>query len=113
MTPTPAVTERLLTMARKLFRFTTFIAIPAVLFGLWLFVGYGIGLNGPGNAWMHAKLFFVLLVIGYHWSCGILLSRFERGLSKYSDRWYRFYNEIPAFLLLIIVGLVIIKPFRG
>ena len=45
----PQARARLLTMARKLFRFTTILAIPAVLLGLWLFVGYGIGLHGPGQ----------------------------------------------------------------
>jgi hypothetical protein len=55
--------ERLLLMARKLMRFTTLLAVPAVGLGLWLWIGYGIGW-GPGNGWMHAKLFVVLLVLG-------------------------------------------------
>src|SRR4051812_7810072 len=53
--------QRLLLMARKLFRFTTMLAVPALAFGLWLWLGYGIGL-GRGNGWMHAKLFVVLMV---------------------------------------------------
>jgi putative membrane protein len=61
--------ERLLLMARKLMRFTTLLAVPAVGLGLWLWIGYGIGW-GPGNGWMHAKLFVVLLVLGYHHACG-------------------------------------------
>jgi putative membrane protein len=47
--------ERLLLMARKLLRFTTLLAVPALGLGLWLWLGYGIG-RGPGNGWMHAKL---------------------------------------------------------
>ncbi len=47
--------ERLLLMARKLMRFTTLLMVPAVVLGLVLWLYYGIGLTGPGNAWMHAK----------------------------------------------------------
>ena len=60
--------ERLLLMARKLMRFTTLLMVPAVVLGLVLWLYYGIGLTGPGNAWMHAKFTLVLLVMGYHLS---------------------------------------------
>ena len=106
-----AAHARLLIMGRKLFRFTTLLAIPAVLFGLWLFVGYGIGLRGPGNGWMHAKLFLVLCVIGYHHACGIMLRKFERGANTRSERFFRIYNESVVLLLAAIVVLVIVKPF--
>ncbi len=107
----PQARARLLTMGRKLFRFTTILAIPAVLLGLWLFVGYGIGLRGTGNGWMHAKLALVLGVIGYHHACGIMLRRFERGANTRSDRFYRVFNESAVGLLAAIVILVIVKPF--
>lgn len=102
--------ERLLLMARKLFRFTTLLAVPALGFGLWLWLGYGIG-RGPGNGWMHAKLALVLVTIGYHHGCGVLLRRFVAGESGRSHRWYRWFNEVPVLLLLCIVVLVVVKPF--
>ena len=102
--------ERLLLMARKLLRFTTFLAVPALGFGLWLWLGYGIG-RGPGNGWMHAKLALVLVVIGYHHGCGVLLRRFVAGGNQRNDRWYRWFNELPVLLLLGIVILVVVKPF--
>jgi putative membrane protein len=102
---------RLLLMARKLFRFTTMLAIPAVLLGAWLFIGFGIGLHGPGNGWMHAKLFFVLCVIGYHHACGTMLRKLERGVPARSDKFYRMFNESAIVLLAAIVILVIVKPF--
>lgn len=102
--------ERLLLMARKLMRFTTMLAVPAIGFGLWLWLGYGIG-RGPGNAWMHAKLALVLVAIGYHHGCGVLLRRFVAGQNRRSDRWYRWFNELPVVLLLLIVILVVVKPF--
>jgi putative membrane protein len=103
--------DRLLLMARKLFRFTTLLAVPAVVFGLWLWLGYGIGREGPGNGWLHAKLLLVLLVIGYHHGCGVLLRRFVSGQNRRSDRFYRWFNEVPVLLLLAIVVLVVVKPF--
>ncbi|HEY2254585.1 MAG TPA: CopD family protein [Variovorax sp.] len=101
---------RLLLMARKLFRFTTMLALPAIGFGLWLWLGYGIGL-GAGNGWMQAKLALVLLVIGYHHACGVLLRRFVAHQNRRSERFYRWFNEVPVLLLLGIVVLVVVKPF--
>ncbi|OAK59090.1 hypothetical protein A3K87_26500 [Variovorax paradoxus] len=102
--------DRLLLMARKLMRFTTFLAVPALGFGLWLWLGYGIG-RGPGNGWMHAKLALVLVAIGYHHGCGVLLRRFVAGENRRNDRWFRWFNELPVLLLLGIVILVVVKPF--
>lgn len=112
MVPPESVAERarLLLMARKLFRFTTLIAVPAVGLGAWLWAGYGIGW-GPGNGWMHAKLGVVVLVIGYHHSCGILLRKFVANRNTHSHRWYRWYNEVPVLLMLAAVLLVVLKPF--
>ncbi len=105
-----ATTERLLMMSRKLYRFTTLLMVPALIFGLWLWLGYGIG-KGPGNGWMHAKLVFVILAIGYHHACGSMLKKFERGVNKRSHVFYRWFNEVPVLLLVAIVILVIVKPF--
>jgi putative membrane protein len=106
----PAANERLLLMARKLFRFMTLLAIPAVIFGIWLWLGYGIG-KGPGNGWLHAKLALVVLLIGYHHACGSLLKKFETGRNARSHTWYRWFNEVPVIFLAAIVILVVVKPF--
>lgn len=106
----PAIQSCLLGMARRLYRFTTLLALPAVLLGLWLFAGYGIGM-GPGNGWMHAKLFLVLLVIGYHHACGVMLRKFEQGRNTRSHKFYRVFNEVSVLLLVLIVVLVVVKPF--
>ncbi|NHZ83934.1 CopD family protein [Massilia sp. CCM 8695] len=99
-------TTRLLLMGRKLFRFTTMLAVPAVLLGLWLWLGYGFK-----GGWMHAKLALVLLVIGYHHACGSLLKKFENGANKRSHVWFRYFNEVPVLMLTAIVILVVVKPF--
>jgi len=102
--------ERLLLMARKLLRFTTFLAVPALALGLWLWLGYGIG-RGPGNGWLHAKLGVVVLALGYHHGCARLLRGFETGRDTRSHRWYRWFNELPVLLLVAAVVLVVVKPF--
>ena len=102
--------DRLLLMAGKLLRFTTILAVPALVFGAWLWLGYGIG-RGPGNGWMHAKLTAVLLVVGYHHACGVLLRKFVQNRNTRSHRWFRWFNEVPVLLLLAIVVLVVVKPF--
>ncbi len=106
--------ERLILMARKLFRFTTMLAIPALVFGFWLWLGYGIGKMGEAGktaGWLHAKLALVVLVVGYHHACGSLLKKFESGRNTRSHTWYRWFNEVPVILLLAIVILVVVKPF--
>ncbi len=100
--------DRLLLMARKLLRFTTLLAVPALALGLMLWLGYGIG---RGDGWMHAKLTIVVLVIAYHHVCARMLRKFESGGMTRSHRWYRWFNEIPVLLLLFAVLLVVIKPF--
>ena len=99
---------RLLLMARKLLRFTTMLAIPALGLGLWLWLGYGIG---HGSGWLHAKLAVVVLAIGYHHACALLLRKFERDANRHSHRWYRWFNEAPVLMLLAAVVLVVVKPF--
>ncbi|MBY0409939.1 MAG: CopD family protein [Burkholderiaceae bacterium] len=105
-----AESERLLLMARKLLRFTTLLAVPAVVLGLVLWLFYGIGL-GQGNGWMHAKLAVVVLVIGYHHACGVLLRKLANGTSRRSHVWFRWFNEAPVLLLTVAVILVVVKPF--
>ncbi len=102
--------QRLLLMARKLYRFMTILMIPAVGFGLVLWLYYGIGLRGPGNGWMHAKLTLVLVLLGFHFYCKRVLREFEQGRNVRSHRWFRWFNEIPTIAMFIIVPLVIIKP---
>lgn len=101
-----AARARLLVMSRKLYRFMTILAIPALALGLWLWLGFGIG-----GGWMHAKLLLVAVLLGYHHGCGRLLKRFEAGTDTRSHVWYRWFNELPVLVLLAVVLLVVTKPF--
>lgn len=100
--------QRLLTMARKLYRFSLWISVFAVVFGaILVYMQYGAHMPG----WLHAKLTLVVLVIGYHHSCGSILKKFEKGVNTRSHKWFRVFNEVPVFMLLAIVLLVVVKPF--
>jgi putative membrane protein len=96
---------RLLLMSHKLYRFVTPIGALALAFGTWLWLGYGIS-----GVWLHIKLTLVLVLIGYHFYCGKLLNDFKQGRNTHGHVWYRWFNEIPVIILLIIVILVTVKP---
>ena len=101
-----AARARLLVMSRKLYRFMTILAIPALALGLWLWLGFGIG-----GGWMHAKLLLVVAVIGYQHLCRRLLRDFEQLANRRSHKWYRVFNEVTVLLFIAIVVLVVVKPF--
>jgi protoporphyrinogen IX oxidase len=106
--------ERLLLMARKLYRFSGLLMVPALLLGFVLWLGYGVG-RGPGSHWLHLKLVLVVGAIGYHHACRSLLRGFEQapaqGAQRRSHRWYRVFNECAVLLFAAIVVLVVVKPF--
>ena len=102
--------ERLLLMARKLYRFMLPLALIALVLGLALWLGYGIG-RGAGNGWLHAKLAIVLALIGYHAWCGRILHGFGRGQAQRGHVWFRWFNEAPVLMLLAATVLVVVKPF--
>lgn len=70
----------------------------------------GVNIMSTGG-WMHAKIFFVLILIAYFFSLGYFRIKFLNDDCKKSGKFFRAYNEVPTILLLIIVAMVIIKPF--
>ncbi|MCK9259460.1 MAG: CopD family protein [Azoarcus sp.] len=101
-----ATRERLALMELKLYRFMTPLGILAVGLGLWLWFGYGFG-----GAWLHAKTTLVVGLIAYHLYCGKLMRDFAAGKNAKSHVWFRVFNEIPVLVLLVVVFLVVLKPF--
>ncbi len=100
--------DRLLLMARKLWRFMQPLMLLAIGFGLWLWLGYGIG---GGAGWLHAKLAVVAGLLVYHHACGRLLASIAAGTDRHSHRWYRVFNEVPVIALVAAVALAVVKPF--
>lgn len=109
METNPVVNERLLLMARKLYRFMTILMIPALVLGLWLWLLYGIGQQ---SIWLYLKLILVVLLVGYHHICKRLLKKFENGENTHSHVWYRWFNEAPVLGMIAVVILVVVKPFQ-
>jgi putative membrane protein len=100
------VRDRLKLMEGKLYRFVTPIGVLAIITGLWLWFGYGIS-----GTWLHVKTTLVAGLVVYHLYCGHLLKEFAEDRNTRSHVWYRFFNEIPVFVLLAVVILVVVKPF--
>ncbi|HEY6353593.1 MAG TPA: CopD family protein [Burkholderiaceae bacterium] len=101
--------ERLLWMARRLYRFSNILMVAALLFGLWLWLGFPTW-RGIEYLWLDLKLLLVVAAVGYQHACGALLKRFERMRNQRSERWYRVFNEAAIVLFAAIVVLVVVKP---
>ena len=99
--------ERFKMMERKLyFGIMAPGATLTIIFGLWLWLGYGIS-----GGWMRAKLLLVLILVIYHLYCGKLLKDFEHDRNRYSHVFYRWFNEFPVLILFAVIVLVVVKPF--
>ena len=102
--------ERLLLMARKLYRFANGLMLVSLALGLWLWFGFGSG-RFAGTYWLHAKLLLVLAAIGYQHVCRAQLQRFEHLANRRSHRWFRVFNELAVLLFAGTVVLAVVKPF--
>jgi protoporphyrinogen IX oxidase len=101
-----ATCERLKLMERKLYRFMTPLGILALLFGCWLWLGYGIT-----GGWLYVKLALVAVLVAYHIYCGNLMRDFELDRNRHGHVFYRWFNEIPVLILFVVIFLVEFKSF--
>ena len=96
-------------MERKLY---LYIMTPAMIlswvFGLLLI--HSIGFQQLGQAWMLIKIVLVTFLTIYHFYLGNILNKFKVEQNTHSHKFYRFINEIPTILLILIVFVVIFKP---
>ncbi len=97
------------TMERKLF---FYIMTPAMvlswLFGLILI--HEVGFQQLASLWLQLKLILVLFLTVYHFYLGSLLNQFKMDQNKKTSKFYRYINEIPTLLLILIVFIVVFKP---
>jgi len=103
------VTTVFKTMEKKLFYY---IMTPSMLLS-WLFgllLVSIIGFNQFASLWLQCKLILVCLLTIYHFYLGYLLNRFKFNQNTKSSKFYRYINEIPTLLLILIVFIVIFKP---
>lgn len=99
--------ERFKIMERKLFfGIMTPSAVLALILGLWLWLGYGFS-----GGWLYTKLALTAVLIGYHIWCAKILFDFKTDRNEKTHIWYRWFNEFPVLILLLVTILVVVKPF--
>ena len=61
------------------------------------------------EGWMHMKLFFIVCIIAYHFSCLRIQKRLSKQTSKLSSQQLRLFNELATIFLVAIVFLIELK----
>ena len=102
----PAVRERLLLMGRRLYRFGHVMFGIAFVLGLVLWLHFHIS-----GGWLHAKLALVALLLVFYIITGRQLKAVAQGKALASPYALRWFNELPLPLLVMVVWLVLAKPF--
>lgn len=100
--------ERFIIMQKRLFSIMSIGAVLTIIFGIVLIAKNPSVMSG---GWLHAKLALVGLLIAYHLWCLRISLQLAKGEKPYSSRWLRFFNEVPAIILIAVVLLAILKPF--
>ncbi|WP_045760841.1 CopD family protein [Xanthomonas albilineans] len=112
----PQVQERLVLMGRRLYRFGHSMFGLALLLGLILWLGNKVLPDFPTmvvpdhSGWLHAKLGLVALMLAYYVFTGRWLKRVGQQALP-SSRALRLFNEVPVLVLLVVIWLVLAKPF--
>ena len=100
------------TMERKLYYY---IMTPAMVlswfFGLVLILI--IGLETLNFKWLQIKLILVILLTFYHFYLGLLLLKFKNNSNEKSSKFFRWLNEIPTIILILVIFIVVFKPIWG
>jgi len=99
--------ERFRIMERKLFAIMTLGAILATVFGVWLLAKWHWPIT---ELWLQIKLLLVGVLIAYHVACAVLVKRFAAGMNRHSAIFYRWFNELPALILVLVVLLAVLRP---
>jgi len=92
----------------KLFKY---IGVPSmwatIISGAYLAYLFGFA----GNGWLHAKISLVVLLVVYFFSMDKYRKEFLEDRCEKSGKFFRMYNEVPTILMLLIVAMVVFKPF--
>jgi putative membrane protein len=108
--PGSAQSETFKVMERRLYRGIMMPAMGATwIFGLWLAFGFGIVDFSMGWMWLKAAL--VIAMSAYDGFLGRELRAFAEDRNTRSSRFFRFINEVPTLIMIVIVIAVVVKPF--
>ncbi len=101
--------DRFCTMERKLYRgIGTPSMITTLILGVWLASSNWAYYSG--SLWFWVKVILVTILVGYHFTCGIFLKKFQRQEIQQNHVFFRWFNEFPVILLIAIVALVVVRP---
>ena len=102
--------ERFKVMERKLYRAIMQPSMMLALgFGIWLlYLGWS---SFASSLWIWIKVVLVIVLLGYHLYCGRLMRSFAADTNRHSEKFLRWFNELPALILITVVILVVVKPF--
>lgn len=101
--------ERFVIMERKLlFGIMTPGGLLTTIFGVWLWLQYDIT-----ALWLTAKMVLVLFLWMYHVYCGKFYVDFKHNRNERSHVFYRWFNEIPVVILILVIFIVVMKPWMG
>lgn len=102
--------QRLCEMSRRLYRFMAPIGYMALLFGL-IVVFHSFSWTGSGNVWTHIKVLMGVLLVIYQLFCKHYLRQFQNKTNTKSHKFFRYFNELPVFILVFSLYVVLFKPF--
>lgn len=111
MSDDAASNARFKIMERKLYYgITTPGAVLTLLSGFWMLWDYAWAAYASFG-WLHLKLLMVLLLVVYHLVCGKYLNDFKHDRNAHGHVFYRWFNEIPVVMLVVVIIMVIVRPF--
>lgn len=110
MSDDKAVHKQLEIMEHKLYRFITPWMLLTLIFGTWLLIDYAWAAYSQ-MLWLELKLALVFVLVIYHFYCGRIIRQLKTKPDLRSHIWFRWFNEIPVFILFAVVLLAVVKPF--
>ena len=91
-----------------------FIMVPSMIF-TWAFGIILMYISGNFSnfieLWLYMKIICVVFLTMFNFWCFKIVTSFKEERNKYSGKFFRLMNEVPTVLLILIVILVVIKPF--
>lgn len=96
-------------MEKKLFKY---IMTPSLVLTWVLGLALAILIEVHSEIWFSIKFVLVFFLTLYHIYCGKIVVNFEKLQNKKSANFFRVFNEIPTILFILVVFLVIFKPFN-
>lgn len=95
-------------MERKLLRY---IMNPAMIATFLLGFYLAIQIGFEGSIWLHIKITLVLILAGFHGALSKWRKNFANNKNIHSEKFFRIINEVPTVIMILVVSLVILKPF--